>query len=108
MSQHHKIEKVLTQSAVLAWVVKHKHELGPVLTKTVSELNLGIKPVVSITPDAPAIEALKLMAKYKVSAVAVVDADGTLFTNISAKDLRVSSIRFPSDICSFWDVIIHY
>jgi len=84
-----KIEQVLTQSAVLSWVVKHKDQLGSVLTKTVQELNLGMKHVFSVYPETKAIDALTLMAKHKVSAVAVLDHDGSLFTNISAKDLRV-------------------
>ena len=42
---------------------------------------------------APAITAFYLMHVHKVSAVAITDAEGTLVANLSASDIRVSTIR---------------
>jgi len=60
------------------------------MIQTVLDLKLGIKEIISINDDQKAIEGFKLMAKLKISAVAVVShVDGKLLTSLSAKDIRV-------------------
>jgi CBS domain-containing protein len=68
-----------------------------VKSKTVAELQLGIKEVLTIREDQNAFEAFKLIHAKKVLGIAVVDANGVLTGNISASDLRVS-IQFSQII----------
>jgi len=84
-----KIVNVLTQSAIVSWLDKHSDSLGPVLKLTIRELNLGVKGVICIKDDSPALEGFKLMASNRISAVGIVDKNGTLISAISAKDIRV-------------------
>lgn len=45
--------------------------------------------MISIPAASKAIEAFKLMADKRITAVAVVDETGALFTALSAKDIKV-------------------
>jgi len=88
MDREGNITNLLTQSAVIDYLAKHAEQLGPSLKKTLSELNFGEKPVISINHNKPAIEAFKLMAENRISGLAVVDDSKKLIANISARDLR--------------------
>ena len=81
----------LTQSAVVDFLAKNVSKLGNVVDKTVGEMLLGCKPVVKVNINHNAIDAFKLMAEHKVSAVAVVDDENHLISNLSARDIRVST-----------------
>lgn len=83
------IQNVLTESAVIDWLNKNANSFSTLFSKTVDELNLGLKDVISINENEKAIEAFKLMSKHRITAVAVVDDNGVLKTAVSAKDLRV-------------------
>jgi len=78
----------LTQSALVDYLSKNLSKLGGCVDKTVGEVLLGCKPVVKVNINHIAIEAFKLMVEHKVSAVAVVDDDNHLISNISARDIR--------------------
>lgn len=77
----------LTQSALVDYLGKNISKLGTV-DKTVGELLLGCKPVVKVNINSNAIDAFKLMVQHKVSAVAVVDDENRLISNVSARDIR--------------------
>lgn len=83
------VVNILTQSAVIDWLAHHIKSLEPIGHKTVKELQLGYKEVIHVSPESRALEAFKMMVDHKVSSVAVVDQDGTLFTNLSAKDIKL-------------------
>jgi len=83
-----KVVNFLTQSALVDFLAKNKEKLGHVVDKTVGEMLLGCKPVVKVNINHNAVEAFKLMAEKKVSAVAVVDDDNHLISNLSARDIR--------------------
>jgi len=83
------IKSVLTQSALVSWInsiLPHiSHDLRK---KTVRELGIGLKEVVSVRLDATVIDAFRLMAEHKIHGVAVVDEKGEIFSNLSAKDVK--------------------
>jgi 5'-AMP-activated protein kinase regulatory gamma subunit len=87
------IQNVLTESAVIDWLNKNANSFSTLFSKTVDELNLGLKDVISIKENEKAIEAFKLMSKHRITAVAVVDDNGVLKTAVSAKDLRIISAQ---------------
>jgi CBS domain-containing protein len=80
---------ILTQSTVNTYLSNHLDKLGDLGKKTIQEESLGIKSIVSVDLNAPAIEAFKLIAEHRVTGVAVLEEDKTLFTIISAKDIKV-------------------
>lgn len=63
-------------------------DLGDVKNKDILSLNLGFKPVVSVTPETNAMEALRVLDANRVGAVAVVAKSGRLVGNFSAADMR--------------------
>jgi hypothetical protein len=95
--------------------------LGSLMGKTVDELRLGTKPVISMSDELPAFKALQLvrgphtlsfvqfsrprpterlmaeqMVRNRVSAVAVVDKVGQLMADFSATEVRGLSVdNFP-------------
>jgi len=78
----------LTQSALVDYLSKNISKLGDCVDKSVGEVLLGCKPVVKVNINRNAIDAFKLMAEHKVSAIAVVDDDNHLISNLSARDIR--------------------
>lgn len=54
----------------------------------IKDLGLGNGPVVSVACGATVLEALEKMSDYSVSSIAVVEANGSLFGNISMADIR--------------------
>lgn len=83
-----KVLSILSQSQLVRSLLPYIQgtELA---TKTVSELRLGYKPVLSISVDAPASQAFKKMQASKVTGLAVLDsATSKLVGSISASDLK--------------------
>jgi len=80
------VSNVLTQSAVIQWLSTHMDQLD-IKGKTVRELGLGYKAVVSVDIDDKTIQAFRLMVHNKLTSVAVT-GDGELVGNISAKDIK--------------------
>jgi len=83
-----KVVNFLTQSALVDFLAKNVSKLGSVVDKTVGEMLLGCKPVLKVNINSNAIDAFKLMAEKKVSAVAIVDDENHLISNVSARDIR--------------------
>lgn len=84
--ENEKIVNILSQSTMIEWLEKNKSLYD--CSKTIGELGLGIHQVYSVELSQKAIEAFTLMAEHQVSAVALLDEDGTLFSNLSSKDLK--------------------
>jgi len=90
-----KILNVLTQSSIISYLSKNLEQVGSLGKKTIKESNLGIKNVITVNEDSEAIEAFKLMSKNRITGVAVVHSNGTLFTIISAKDIKEVDLTPP-------------
>lgn len=84
------ITAIVSQSDVIAFINSHLASLAgcPLLDKTVQEVKLGIKTVVTIKENRPCIEAFRLMHDNQVSGIGIVDNHGTLIGNVSARDLK--------------------
>jgi len=93
------VNNVLSQTDIINWLAKninlhkegsrerHNH-LGAISQKTVAEVFPKKDQVISIKGEEQAIEAFKLMAHYRITSVAVVDNNGALLSNLSAKDIK--------------------
>src|SRR5699024_7256466 len=77
------ISSIITQGTLFRYLAEQGPEnLGSIVKKTVGELQFGIKPVVSVHPDAIALDAFKLMAEKKIGGVAIVE-NKKLFSMLS-------------------------
>lgn len=56
--------------------------------KSLKDLHLGVKKVITVEESAKAIEGYKLMDANKLESIAVVNAEGKLIGQLSASDLR--------------------
>ncbi len=66
MSSDNRIKNILTQSAVISYLAKHKGSINAGLAKkTIRDWNLGYKNVISVGVEDKAYEAFKLMAKHR-------------------------------------------
>jgi len=86
-----KIVAVLTQSALISWIQKNIKQI-PEQIRGQKMKEIGktcFKEVISVQFDKKAIEAFRLMAKYGIHGIAVVDETGCTLSNLSAKDLKV-------------------
>lgn len=70
---------------------EHKGALGSLASMTAAQLGWAGRPVVSVTPDTCAIDALSLMAEKEVAGIGVVSQNGALIGNFSHSDLRLAS-----------------
>ncbi|GBF97643.1 hypothetical protein Rsub_10519 [Raphidocelis subcapitata] len=82
------IVNVISQTDIVKFLDINRSELGPLAKKTVQQLGWCPKPVVSVTPDVSAIEAMALMHEKHISAVAVVDSVGKIIGNFSVSEMR--------------------
>lgn len=81
---------ILSQSTILKKTLPKLIETVPdLLAKTVAELNLGTKDIISVTTGMQVIKAMELIHMHKITAVAIVDpVSGALFGNISVSDIK--------------------
>jgi CBS domain-containing protein len=98
------VTNIASQSDIIRFIMDRINEagdpkavLGSLMGKTVDELRLGTKPVISMTNDLPAFKALQLIVRNRVSAVAIVDKVGQLMADFSATEVRGLSVdNFPT------------
>jgi len=88
MDERNRVINVVSQSDVIGLLGNSLIQFGTFGQKTVEELKLGNREVISMSVNAQAIQAFYLMHVNKVSAVAIVDEKGTLVANLSASDIR--------------------
>jgi CBS domain-containing protein len=84
-----KIVNIVSQTTLVAYLSSQIASHHLYVGKTVEELHLGSAPPISIQEQAPAIEAFKLMDTKQITGLAIVDAQGKLVGNISARDLKI-------------------
>jgi len=81
------IVNYVSQSEVVKLLKEHG-AYNALSSKTIEELQLGSKNVLSIKDTQKVIEAFKLIVTHKVTGVAVVDDNGQLQGQISISDIR--------------------
>ncbi len=68
---------------------RHEDELGALPGKTLQELRLASKPLLTLPASTPALHVFAAMARARVSAAGITSAPGgPLVANLSASDLR--------------------
>jgi len=82
----------VSESRLLSYILSQKQ--SELSTKKMEELNVHNllphpKLFVSVTPKTKAVNAFSLMSKEHVSALPVLDENGKVLANISAKDLKI-------------------
>jgi len=92
------VVNIISQSSIINFLARHSKELQSQTERTLEELGLGTKPVVSVKQDTPAIETFRLMDNRKISGVAVIDIDGKFVGNTSASDLKLFMRTLSLDI----------
>lgn len=87
---HGEVTAIISQSDVVAWLVRNEQHLGRDLERTVEELGLltGKPPVFSVNPYDPTLVAYAGMSRAGVSGAPVVADTGEMIANLSISDLR--------------------
>ena len=80
---------IISQSSIINFLIQRKALFKDEWKQSIASLSLGLCQVISITTEATAWTAFKLLEVSNVSGVAVVDANGKLVGNTSAKDLKL-------------------
>ena len=91
LDKENKVVNLITQFFVLDLIYKHLEELSPeFLDKKVRSFS-SYKPkeLMMVNKVAKPIEAFRFLFHQNISAVPIVDDDGTLLATISEKDIRV-------------------
>ena len=83
------LTNVLTQSAVLEVLGNNLAKFSDITSKSIHSLGLGLRhQVYTVSVLDNTWEAFRIMHEKNVSAVAVVDEQGSIIGNISSRDLR--------------------
>lgn len=84
------IVNIITQSALVQTLGANLERFKSVGEKTLTELNLGSRgKILSVNEDQPLEEVFNLIREHDVSAVPVLDAEGRIKGNVSARDARL-------------------
>mmetsp|Transcript_14451 Transcript_14451/g.22730 ORF Transcript_14451/g.22730 Transcript_14451/m.22730 type:complete len:295 (+) Transcript_14451:19-903(+) len=78
---------LISQSEIVRFLSSHLDEF-PVSTKTVEELSLGYREVISVPLNKTAFYAFEQIVKHKISGIGITNDDGLLIGNLSASDLK--------------------
>lgn len=89
ISENGHVLRYITQSDILRALLEHTDLLHPILDCTLEELGFQGKKVFTISKESKAIDAFKLIINQRVSAVGVIDENGTLIGNISSSDIKL-------------------
>jgi len=79
---------IITQSRVVA-ILSTLLDTIPGATKSLKELNLGLKPVITLPKDLTAFQAFKQLRDKNATGLPVVDENGALIGNLSVNDLKL-------------------
>lgn len=88
VGENGRVVKIVSQSAITAFLARHLEEVAPEAAQTVEATSLGLKPVISARGDRPAIEAFEEIDNQGLSGLGVVLRDGSIVGNTSSRDLR--------------------
>jgi CBS-domain-containing membrane protein len=83
-----RIVGMITQADVLQFIANNKFEFGDFAKKTVKELNLGTRPVITVTKQTRTVDAYHTLYKNKISGIGIEDDEGELIGNLSTRDLK--------------------
>eukprot|EP01126_Amoeba_proteus_P038191 TRINITY_DN3973_c0_g2_i16.p1 TRINITY_DN3973_c0_g2~~TRINITY_DN3973_c0_g2_i16.p1 ORF type:complete len:180 (-),score=39.43 TRINITY_DN3973_c0_g2_i16:563-1102(-) len=78
---------ILTQSRIVRKFSLHISDFN-FGNQYIRDLNLGIKPVVTVNENDTVTDAINCICKNKISGVGIIDKDGKLIGNFSAIDIK--------------------
>jgi len=96
--EHRRLIGMITQSHLVKFLFDNLELMGEKKNKPLNLVPEIFKEVASVRDDANAIDSFKIMIEKAISGVAVVDSNGKLTGNISARDLKAIS----TDGRMFW------
>lgn len=105
LNEEGKCQNIISQSALIKYICDHFPRDR--LQEKISESGLAYKKkVISIVDTASATEAFTLLDNKRLSGIAVVDEDGKLVGNTSARDIKLAAINdgkiaMDTDILSY-------
>lgn len=73
-------------------------ELGSFADQTAEQLGWANKPLIGVSPERPAIDAMELMVEKGISAVAVLGRNDKLIGNFSVSELRYDASGMSLDL----------
>lgn len=83
------LTQVISQSDIIRFIHRHRTDIKPCLEARVLSLpGLCSRSVITLHANKSAFEALVIMSRYDISAVAVVNSDGRLVGNFSMSEMR--------------------
>lgn len=82
------VVNILSQSDIIRFLIPKMDQYSTLFDQTVQECGLATRAPLAVRDTDLTIKALKLMHSQRVSALAVVDAEGRLVGNFSASDLK--------------------
>jgi len=97
---------IVSQSTLIAFLAEHKESLSEDLSQTLEDVKLGLKSVVTVSESSTAHEAFSLIEKSWLSGVGVVDEEGKLIGNTSARDIK--ALVYDKGQKSLDDPIVDY
>jgi len=83
------ITSLVSQSRVVNYVADHLTDVT-IHGKTLQDLNLSHKHVITVPATSRALDAFARLHAYKISAVAITDASGKFVGNLSFKDVKAA------------------
>lgn len=84
-----KVIGIMSQSNVVAVIAAHAAALASALDATISDTNIGCRPVLPVQTTDTALSTFQEMSRLNRSGVAIVDETGRLVGNTSASDLKL-------------------
>lgn len=82
------LSHVISQSDVIKYIYDHMDDLGELADASIQDVGFIKGSVISVRPETPALDAMVLMEEKNISAVAVVNAQGSIIGNFSISELR--------------------
>jgi len=79
---------IMSQSALIKFLSENRDSIAEDVTQTLEDIKIGIKFVVTVPEESTAHEAFSIIEKSNLSGIGVVDEDGKLVGNTSARDIK--------------------
>jgi len=79
---------IVSQSSVISYLADHRDSIAEDVAQTLEDLKLGLKSVVTVNESSTARDAFAIIEKSNLSGIGVIDDDGKLVGNTSARDIK--------------------
>jgi len=80
---------VLSQFDIVKFLSQHLDKCGPIVSKSIEELNCGLRLVVAETNDVKMIDILQDIERWNIGGLAVIGKNNVLVGNLSVSDLKL-------------------